>query len=229
MRKFARTLSILACLVGMLALRPTGATGAEVSDESQMVNRAVNTIERIRGEEMRKQIISSKLAQARAVLIVPDLVKGGFILGAEYGTGVLLTRDKNGAWTGPAFYSIASGSVGFQIGLQDSETLFVIMSDNGLYAVMNDKMKLGAAADVTLVVVGGGAEASTTTNAGADIYAFGTSVGLFGGVSLEGSGILPRHSWNANYYGGSPTPEDILIYHRYSNPQADRLKDVLGR
>lgn len=207
-----------------------GAAQAQaVNDSTQMVNRAIDTVERIRGEAMRRDMIADKLAHARAVLIVPDLVKGGFILGAEYGTGVLLTREANGTWNGPAFYSIASGSVGFQIGLQDSETVFVIMSDNGLYAVMNDKMKLGADANVALIVVGGGAEADTTTNAGADIYAFSTAVGLFGGVSLQGSGILPRHSWNAEYYGGKPTPEDILIYHRYSNPQADRLKDVLAR
>ena len=214
-------------LVGMA---PTAAVRAQaVNDETRMVNRAVDTVERIRGEAMRRDMIADKLAHARAVLIVPDLVKGGFILGAEYGTGVLLTRDPNGTWNGPAFYSIASGSVGLQIGLQDSETVYVIMSDNGLYAVMNDKMKLGADANVALIVVGGGAEASTTTNVGADIYAFSTAVGLFGGVSLQGSGILPRHSWNAEYYGGQPTPEDILIYHRYSNPQASRLKDVLAR
>jgi lipid-binding SYLF domain-containing protein len=77
--------------------------------------------------------------------------------------------------------------------------------------------------------VGAGASASTTTNAGADIYAFNKAVGVYGGISLAGSAILPRESWNAAYYGGSPTPEQIVLERRFNSPQADRLRDVLGR
>lgn len=223
-----RILTSIFLILSLWVLAPT-AQAQNVTDQTQMVARAVTSLERIRSATDRKEMIAEKLAQARAVLIVPDLVKGGFLFGAEYGTGVLLTRDKNGSWNGPAFYSIASGSFGLQIGVQDSESMFIIMSDSGLYAIMNDKMKLGADANVALVIVGAGMEADTTTNAGADIYAFSNSVGLFGGVSLQGSGILPRHSWNAAYYGGAPTPEDILVFHKYTNPQADHLKDVLGK
>ncbi len=200
-----------------------------VTDQTQIVSKAVNTVERLRSETGRQQVIAEKLAQARAVMIVPDLVKGGLFFGAEYGTGVLLTRGKDGLWSGPAFYSIASGSFGLQIGIQDAETLFIIMSDNGLTAIMNDKMKLGAAANVAIAVVGVGAEADTTTNTGADIYAFSNAAGLYAGVSLQGSGILPRHSWNAAYYGGNPVPEDIVITRTLDNPQANRLRDVLTR
>lgn len=224
----ARLIASIGLVLGLWGVIPV-AQAQNVTDETQMVTRAITTVERIRSESGRKDLIAEKLSQARAVLVVPDLVKGGFFFGAEYGTGVLLTRDKNGSWNGPAFYSIASGSFGLQVGVQDSESMFVIMSDSGLYAIMNDKMKLGADANIALVIVGAGIEADTTTNAGADIYAFSNSVGLFGGVSLQGSGILPRHSWNADYYGGSPTPEDILVFHKFNNPQADRLKDVLGK
>jgi len=200
-----------------------------VTDQTQMVTKAVNTVERLRSETGRQQLVAEKLAQARAVLIVPDLVKGGLFFGAEYGTGVLLTRNKEGVWSGPAFYSVASGSFGLQIGIQDAETLFIIMSDNGLTAIMNDKMKLGAAANVAVAIIGVGAEADTTTNTGADIYAFSNAAGLYAGVSLQGSGILPRHSWNAAYYGGNPVPEDIVISRTLDNPQANRLRDVLTR
>lgn len=220
---------IKSLLVSLALLFAPSAWAQAVTDQTQMVTKAVNTVERLRSETGRQKQIAEKLAAARAVLIVPDLVKGGFLLGAEYGTGVLLTRGKDGLWSGPAFYSVASGSLGLQIGLQDAETLFVIMSDNGLDAVMNDRMKLGAAANVAVAVVGVGAEADTTTNAGADIYAFSNAAGLFAGVSLNGSGILPRHSWNAAYYGGTPLPEDILISRRLDSPQANRLKDVLTR
>jgi lipid-binding SYLF domain-containing protein len=206
-----------------------GSWAQAVTDQTQMVAKAVNTVERVRSENGQQTNISDKLARCRAVLVVPDLVKGGFLFGAEYGTGVLLTKSKDGVWSGPAFYSIASGSFGLQIGLQDAESVFIIMSDNGLSAIMNDKMKLGAAANVAIAVIGAGAEADTTTNTGADIYAYNNAAGLYAGVSLQGSGILPRHSWNAAYYGGNPLPEDILIRRILDSPQANRLRDVLSK
>ena len=221
---------ILRCLV-LLILLLTGvdARAQGVTDQTKLVSKAVNTVERLRSDTGRQKLIAGKLARARAVLIIPDLVKGGFFVGAEYGSGVLLTRGRDGLWSGPAFYSVASGSFGLQIGLQDAETMFIIMSDNGLYAIMNDKMKLGAAANVTVVVDGVGAEADTTTNTGADIYAFNTAAGLYAGVSLQGSGIVPRHAWNAAYYGSNPNPEDIVIRRTVDNSQANRLRDVLSR
>ena len=223
----ARRITAFALLA--LFTMPLGTQADEVSDPSRMVAKAASTVERLRRASPMQGDVERLLARARAVLIVPDLVKGGFILGAEYGTGVLLTKDKAGKWSGPAFYSVASGSVGLQIGLQDAEVLFIIMSDGGLRAVMNDGFKAGADAGVAVAHVGAGAEASTTGNVGADIYAFSKAVGAYGGATLEGSGILPRHSWNAAYYGGNPTPEDIVVSRRLDSPQADRLRQFLGR
>ena len=219
----------LAALLALLSLLAAPAFAQQATDQTMMVSRAANTVERLRSDAHMQEDITRLLGRARGVLIVPDLVKGGFIFGAEYGTGVLLVRDQVGSWSGPAFYSIASGSLGLQIGLQDAASLYVIMSDGGLSAIMNNRMKLGADAGVAIVVVGAGASASTTTNAGADIYAFNSAVGLYGGVSLEGSGILPRESWNAAYYGGTVSPEDILLGRKTDNPQADRLRDLLAR
>lgn len=202
---------------------------AQAEDPARMVQRAANTVERLRSDPQLRGDVNSLLSRARGVLIIPDLVKGGFILGAEYGTGVLLTRDASGRWSGPAFYSIASGSLGLQVGVQNAESMFVIMSEGGLRAVMEDRFKAGADAGVAMAHVGAGAEASTTGNVGADIYAFSKAVGLYGGASLEGSGILPRHSWNAAYYGGAPHPDDILLTRRHDSRQADRLRDILAR
>lgn len=200
-----------------------------VTDQTMMVGKAVTTVERLRSDENFGRTMADLLGRARAVLIVPDLVKGGFILGAQYGTGVLLARGKDGRWSGPAFYSVAAGSVGLQIGLQDAEAVYVIMSDGGLNAVVDNQFKAGAGAGVAVATVGAGAEANTTTNVGADIYAFSKAVGLYGGASLDGAGILPRHSWDAAYYGGNPTPEDILFRRSSDNRQADRLREMLSR
>jgi len=219
--RFVATMALLFLLVGTAAAQ-------QVTDQSMMVSRASNTVERLRSDPHMQVDITNLLGRARAVLIVPDLVKGGFIFGAEYGTGVLLAKGPDGRWSGPAFYSVASGSFGLQIGLQDAASLYIIMSDGGLSAIMNNRMKLGADAGIAIVAVGAGASASTTTNAGADIYAFNTAIGVYGGVSLEGSGILPRDSWNAAYYGGNPSPNDIVTG-KVDNPQSDHLRDLLAR
>ena len=218
---------LIALTLALVAL--AGPLRAQVSDQSLMVSKAATTVERIKSDSNLSGPLANLLARARAVLIVPDLVKGGFILGAQYGTGVLLARDKDGRWSGPAFFSVAAGSIGFQIGLQDAEAIYVIMSDGGLSAVIDNRFKAGAEAGVAVAVIGAGAEANTTTNVGADIYAFSRAVGLYGGAALDGAAILPRHSWNALYYGGSPTPEDILYKMSVDNRQADRLRDVLAR
>ena len=221
---FART----AAIVALLFLLAGTAVAQDVTDQSMMVSRASNTVERLRSDPHMQVDISRLLARSRAVLIIPDLVKGGFIFGAEYGTGVLLAKGPDGRWSGPAFYSIASGSFGLQVGLQDAANMYIIMSEGGLSAIMNNRMKLGADAGVAIVAVGAGASAATTTNVGADIYAFNTAVGVYGGVSLVGSGILPRDSWNAAYYGDSPSPEDIVA-RKVDNPQSDHLRDLLAR
>ena len=219
---------LMAAMVMVLALA-SGGVQAQVTDQTMMVGKAVTTVERLRSEPNFGQTMTDLLARARAVLIVPDLVKGGFILGAQYGTGVLLAKDSSGRWSGPAFYSVAAGSIGLQIGLQDAESVYVIMSDGGLSAVVDNKFKAGAEAGVAVAVIGAGASANTTTNAGADIYAFSRAVGLYGGATLDGAGILPRHAWNAAYYGGNPTPEDILFSRSVDSRQADRLRDILSR
>lgn len=223
------TSRLFALLLTVLVGWAVPARAEVVTDQTLLVHKAATTVERLRRDASLQRDLEAKLAQARAVLVVPDLVKGGFILGAEYGTGVLLTRDAAGHWSGPAFYSVASGSVGLQIGVQDAESIFVIMTDAGLRAVMENRFKAGADAGIAVAHVGAGAEAATTSNVGADIFAFNKAVGAYGGASLEGSGILPRHSWNAAYYGGNPVPEDIVIARRLDNPQANRLKDLLAR
>jgi lipid-binding SYLF domain-containing protein len=220
---------LLALVALHLASLPAVAAPEAVTDQTLMVGRAATTLERLRTDANLSGNLTNALHQARAVFIVPDLVKAGFLLGAQYGTGILLARGTDGQWSGPAFYSVAAGSIGLQIGVQDAETVYVIMSEGGLQAIMADRFKLGAEAGLAVVTMGAGGEAATTSNVGADIYAFSRAVGLFGGAALDGAAILPRHSWNAAYYGATPLPEDILLQRRFDSRQADRLRDSLSR
>ena len=121
------------------------------------------------------------------MLIVPELVQGGFILGAAGGRGVLMARTSPNHWSYPAFYGMGSGSIGLQVGGKVSEIVFIILTEKGLQAILDHKFKFGAEAGVTMVAVGIGLEGASTAAAGADIVAYASSNGLFAGASLEGS------------------------------------------
>lgn len=198
-------------------------------DQQQTVNSALTTLERMKGDANFKEAFQPKLDQARAVVLVPALYKGGFIFGGQYGNGVLLARMPDGSWSYPAFYTMEGGSFGLQIGLESTAVLFIIMSDKGLQAVLNNQFKFGADTGITVLVVGAGVGASTTSNLGADIYAYSlTGIGLYGGLSLEGTVLSARESWNAAYYGSNVASRAIVLDNSVSNPKADPLRDVLA-
>jgi len=169
------------------------------------------------------------VARAKAIMIVPSMVEGGFILGASGGRGVLLTRSGPGNWSYPAFYAMGSGSIGLQIGGKVSELVLILLTDKGLEALIDSKFKFGAGAGVTMVAVGAGVQAGTTTAAGADIVVFARSQGLFAGASLEGSYVDPDNDWNALYYGAGATTRSVAIERRFTNPGAEPLRQFLAR
>jgi lipid-binding SYLF domain-containing protein len=169
------------------------------------------------------------MGKARGVIIVPELVQGGFILGAAGGRGVLMGRTSPTHWTYPAFYNLGSGSIGFQAGAKVSEIVFIILTEKGLAAIIDHKFKFGAEAGVTMVAVGIGLEGASTAATGADIVAYASSNGLFAGASLEGSYIDADNDWNALYYGSGATGRAIVQDGRFSNPGAEPLRQFLAK
>nr|WP_321464531.1 lipid-binding SYLF domain-containing protein [uncultured Desulfobulbus sp.] len=160
---------------------------------------------------------------ACGIFIVPQMLRGGFIVGGSGGRGVLLAQDPgSGRWSSPAFYSMGSISLGFQIGADASEIILLIMTDRGLSAMLSTDFKLGADVAVAAGPVGVSAKAQT-----ADILAFGRSQGLYGGISLEGAAISPLDDWNRAYYRSPVQIFDILINQKWQNPQADVLRKLL--
>ena len=220
MRKFLGALSIAILLLGRAAYAQ--------GPEQTLVDRSTLTV-----EDLMTQRVSEDprmmLGQARAVIICPRVFKAGFIFGGAGGDCVLLARAGNGTWSYPAFYGIGSGSVGFQIGIQDSELVMMILTERGLHAVLDSQFKLGADASVAAASMGGGVEGSTTAAVGADIVAFAMNRGLFAGVSVDGS-IMTLHSdWNSAYYGQPYSAREIVEQMVASNPGADPLRAVLTR
>ena len=157
------------------------------------------------------------MKQAKAIMIFPELYKGGFVVGAEAGYGILAVRGAQG-WSQPAFYDLVAGSVGLQIGGQVSEVVLTIMSDKALNAVLDNQLKFGGDMSIAVGPIGKGLGADTTTNMQADVYSFAKTAGLFGGVSFEGAGIIKKDDWNRAYYGQGATPRGIVLENKFSNP-----------
>jgi SH3 domain-containing YSC84-like protein 1 len=169
------------------------------------------------------------MPKARAVLIIPELVQGGFIIGAAGGRGTLLTKSGPGNWSYPGFYDMGSGSLGLQIGGKVSEIVFIVLTEKGLNALLNSKFKFGTEAGVTMVAVGMGIEGATTAAGGADIAAYSNSNGLFAGASIEGSYLDADNDWNALYYGPGATTRSVVVDRRFTNPGAEPLRKFLAR
>ncbi|MBI3710116.1 MAG: lipid-binding SYLF domain-containing protein [Proteobacteria bacterium] len=199
------------------------------SDEQELVDRAKVTVDALTADPNFKDF-HDMLDRAKAVIVMPQLIRAGFVVGGEGGAGVLLgrTQDAQRKWSYPAFLSLGSASVGFQIGAEVSEVILVVMTDRGLDKLLGDKVTLGGDLSLAVGNLGGRMEASTTTNVGADVYAFGRSKGLFGGVALKGGILIPNEDSDKAYYGASATTRDIVIEQKFSNPDADRLREALS-
>jgi SH3 domain-containing YSC84-like protein 1 len=208
----------------LMAPHPAHAQG----DEQTLVDRSTLAM-----QEMMNPLVSedarTMLQRARAVMICPRVFKAGFILGGEGGACVLLARAGNGTWSYPAFIGMGSGSIGFQIGIQDSQFVMMIMTERGLHAVMDSQFKIGGDASIAVATVGGGVQGSTTGALGADIVAFSQSRGLYGGVTIEGSLMTTRVDANHAYYGRDLATRQIVIDMQAANPGADPLREVLTR
>src|SRR5579885_3198510 len=141
---------------------------ARAASEQQTVDDAAVVVQHLNSNTGLAPAARDALRRSHGVMIIPALVKGGFIFGAQGGTGVLLSRDpKTGSWSYPAFYAMGAGSFGLQIGLEVSKIMLIIMNDKAMNAMMAAEFKLGAEAGIAVATLGGGAEASTTAAGGA--------------------------------------------------------------
>ncbi len=194
-----------------------------------VVQQAKTTIDRFKGINTLKEF-AVHLNDAKALVILPNVVKAGFIGAGEGGTGVLVKRTGANAWGYPAFYTLGAASVGFQAGVQSTEVVLILLNDKAVNAIIENQGKFGADAGLTVAVFGVGVEGSTTTNAGADILAFANARGgLFAGLSLEGAALIRRKDLNEAYYGAGATPQTIVLQGANRNPDADGLRASLAK
>jgi len=214
---------VLAAVVLLFPLQTVLA--AEPVEQQGTVDKALVTF---RGFMADKEMewFHKNLKGAKALLIVPNLLKAGFILGGSGGSGVLVAKDeKTGDWSQPAFYTLGSVTFGLQIGGESAEVIMMIRTQKAMDALFTTEFKLGGDASVAAGPVGKG----TTSDVTADVVSFAKSKGLFAGLNLEGSMVKVSDDSNKAYYNMAASPVDIVVKKTVSNPGSAKLREELKK
>jgi len=161
--------------------------------------------------------------KAKAIIVFPQILEGGFIIGGKGGTGVLLVRDpKTGAFGQPAFYTLGGMTFGALAGGQAAQVMMLVNTQKGLDALLTTQLKLGAGASIAAGPKGAGGNVATT-----DIVSYSLTKGAYAGLALDGSVLAVREKLNAAFFGKPVTPVDILIKNSVSNPAAAPVQTAL--
>jgi SH3 domain-containing YSC84-like protein 1 len=202
-----------------------GIQAAGSVEEQGTVDKALVTFRNFQDDKA-MEWFRNNLKDAKALLIVPSLLKAGFILGGSGGSGVLVARDaKTENWSQPAFYTVGSVTFGLQMGGETAEVIMMIRTQKALDALYTTEFKLGGDASVSAGPVGVGSQANVT----ADVVSFSKSKGLFAGLNLEGSVLKVNDDANKDYYGMAVTPLDIIVKNAATNKGSAGLRDELKK
>ena len=218
-------------LTASMLLAPVSSARAADKVEAQaIVDMSKGALTDLMGDE-HFSWLKEYLKNAKGVLIFPQVLKGGFVLGGSGGTGVLMMRNSDtGTWSDPAFYTLGSVTFGFQAGGEAAEVVMVAMTRKAIDSLLVSSLKLGGDASVAIGPVGGGAKGSVTIpEVTADFVSFTKTKGLYAGFNLEGSVLEVRDSLNASYYGKNVKPGAILVDKTVTNPGADGLRAALQK
>jgi lipid-binding SYLF domain-containing protein len=203
--------SFLMAVLAVQALLIPGAVADDQKDTSEEVRRmdaAGTVLNEVMGTPD-QGIPQDILESAKCVAVVPSMLKGGFVVAANYGKGVATCRTATG-WSAPAPFKVAGGSVGFQIGGEAVDVVMLIMNDKGMRNLLNSKFKLGADASVAAGPVGRHAEGDTDWKMRAEVLSYSRARGIFAGVALNGAAITQDDDETRVLYGEKTSFEQIL-------------------
>jgi lipid-binding SYLF domain-containing protein len=190
----------------------TSSAVAKTTDEQQLLRKAGYVLQEVL-ESPDIEIPEALIKRAKAVIVFPTMIKGGFMIAARYGKGVVAVRSpKTGKFGPPAFVYTAGGSFGFQIGAEAVDLVLLVMSPRGIEGLLKNKFTLGADAAITVGPVGRHAEAGADILMQGEIYSYSRSKGAFAGVSLKGAVISSDRDANWDYYNEPITSEEILLF-----------------
>jgi len=166
------------------------------------------------------------LEQATCVGVVPGLIKGAFVFGAQYGQGVVTCRTGHG-WSAPVFIRMAGGSWGLQIGGQSTDLVLVAVNEHGFQDLLKNKFKIGGDAAASAGPVGRNGQAATDWKMSAELLTYSRSKGLFAGIDLDGT-VVSQNTDDTQIFYGRSIPFDVILKGSVEVPQGavPFVKDV---
>ncbi|UCF96776.1 MAG: lipid-binding SYLF domain-containing protein [Spirochaetaceae bacterium] len=191
--KSALFIGVLVCLLIPAALLVAQAAEIGRVAEAELAFRDIMSIPD-------KTVPEYLLQDAEGLAIIPSVVKVGFIVGGEYGKGVLLLKDVKGAWSNPIFITLSGGSIGWQLGAQSADFVLVFKTKRSVDGILGGNLTLGVDVAAAAGPLGRRARASTDTQLKAEIYSYSRSRGFFAGLSLDGALIQIDDEANAAFY-----------------------------
>jgi SH3 domain-containing YSC84-like protein 1 len=223
---------VLAALIVGAAAWLAPATARGQAAEEELVVEAGQVLREIMAIPARG-IPRALLADARGLVIVPGMIRGGFVIGVKHGRGIAVPRDAEGAWGNPVFVRVNGGNIGFQAGLQATDVILVFRTRTSVDAMMRGRFTIGANAGVAAGPVGRETSAATDAQMRAEILSYSRSRGLFAGVAIDGAMIQPDPRATAAFYGQTPAqPQGVAppsagqflsILNAYSGAQAEAV------
>lgn len=212
-------LTILLVVLGLGSCTTLGGSGADSTNNStekvaiETVNTLIDKSLIVLAEIMQSRdntIPASLLQVAEALIVVPDMFKIGFGVGANLGKGIAMVRQDNRTWSNPVIITMGGGSLGLQIGAQETDIVLVFKNRQGLENLVAGSMTLGAELGIAAGPIGVATEAGTDTKFNSEIYSYSRSKGLFAGVSLKGQKVEVDKSSNLSLYGKLVNAADIF-------------------
>lgn len=210
-RIFINKRTVVLTMVGLGLIISSIAIAEDNAKEQERVKESGNVIRELANAD--SGIPTGLLNKAECVIVLPSVKKAGFIVGAQYGRGVMTCRggaNFRGPWSAPTMMQSSGGSFGLQAGGQATDFVVLVMNEKGARALMKGKAKLGADASVAAGPVGRNAEAATNGTLTAEMLSYSRAQGVFAGVSLSGASLGPDGSANEKLYGKKVEATQII-------------------
>jgi lipid-binding SYLF domain-containing protein len=200
-------------LAVMLTWEPPRSVAAQTSDDVDRIQKSVEILRDLTSAPD-EGIPQYLLERAEAIVVIPNLVKGGFVVGGKHGKGIVSIRDRaRNSWSAPVFLKMTGGSIGWQIGVESTDLVLLVMNRKGVEDLLDDKFTLGGNLSVAAGPVGRSADAATNIKISSQVLAYSRSKGLFVGASLEGSALHGDDDSNKAFYSKEISLRSIVTGH----------------
>ena len=196
------------------------------SKETEKIHKSTNVLKAF--SKMKESIPRELMEQCQGIVIVPNMLNAGFVVGGKHGKGVAMVKLENGKWSDPVFITLNGGSIGFQIGVQSVDLVLVFRHKGVLTKVENGDFTIGGDISAAAGPVGRSSTASTDSKLEAEVYSYSRSRGLFAGITINGSNLGIDKKENAAYYGSDMSSHDIFHMAKSTSGSVSMLKQTLN-